>query len=648
MTESSITNNLKDFQKKSIDKMRMREVTFYNPVPHSIADQKAHNSVTVHTNVGILSNKIDSGKVSIVCGLISECRNVVPYTTVDPFRNLIYNSSPKYFSRDVTNIIADYANGIDTQIMTYARKDLLSVNILSNVNNASNFNDIHISSNLIIVHHSVFFQWKLQISKTNLSAKYICNKSDIDFTKEDVSRGYLSQYDIVLCSVTKIRQLYDISFLKYVNQWYSGNADYVWSRVFIDDATIIAKKIAFFPPVRAHYQWFITNDNRDLVPIARCMEKKNFIFKIFGRVSRFFKKYKKQLLLDTFTVQELEEDIFKELSLPDYIETKHVFPDPFPHQFLCHEGNFYVSQAVNNYDIEQACFLLSKKTTYAALMNVGLPLICDYNESAWRQALNKKNILLLLICLYAKKVKQIRFSRIKTQKVITANWKRARSMDRSISILKHFEKIITTNKICTLCHSVCYLSPGNLACASCCTKLSCSQFNFNVLYKFCIEWKEKYNVRRRCCVQSYGEMTIPRIKNFSKKSCKIQWVINKLLSQEYCEKRTIVFVSSSFVLSKIKKELDDNECCYTVIKGNSQTINRRVQDFNEGAIKILIMSELFFVASINLRKTDSIFILNNISIKTKERLISKAQRVGRTKPLNVYFLLHANELDTVI
>ena len=82
---------------------------------------------------------------------------------------------------------------------------------------------------------------------------------------------------------------------------------------------------------------------------------------------------------------------------------------------------------------------------------------------------------------------------------------------------------------------------------------------------------------------------------------------------------------------------------YKVLKGRQKEIVNILDDFKSGKINVLMLNLKHFGNGFNLQETDDIIIYHRFKKEYEEQLISKAQRIGRTKKLNVYYLLHDNE-----
>ena len=272
----------------------------------------------LHSNIGILSNEVGSGKTSIVLGLIKYkplMKN--KYSHSKFMRDLVYDnllSLPK----DLTNIIADYHEpNISCQIVTHLDKE----NEKNNFIPVKNMNRKQIQTNLIIIPHNLFQQWKKEIQRlTNFNIKCLTTKKDFKFTEnyEDNIEEYFNKYDIILCNANKLKLLNEFT------------QEYVWSRIFIDEVDTI--NIPNFPYLQSKFLWFVsTTYERILTP-----KNKGFINDLFRieytwkpQVQKFYKMLLNSL---TYTCDKNYINLFLKLDKPQFNYIK--YDSPFINKIL--------------------------------------------------------------------------------------------------------------------------------------------------------------------------------------------------------------------------------------------------------------------------------------------------------------------------
>ncbi len=83
------------------------------------------------------------------------------------------------------------------------------------------------------------------------------------------------------------------------------------------------------------------------------------------------------------------------------------------------------------------------------------------------------------------------------------------------------------------------------------------------------------------------------------------------------------------------KELDD---------GNIDSIYSSINEYTNGNTNVLLMNSNLFGCGLNLQCTNDIIFLHKTEPDLEKQIIGRAQRKGRTNNLNVWYLLHKNEL----
>jgi hypothetical protein len=197
-------------------------------------------------NIGVLSNTVGSGKTLVILGFIMRNKFFKKNALKNCYKKKIYTNST--ISSDVCDIIADYLVEKDSFSLN------ISTNYIRNNNNlfkSSYYDNVELSkqprhtikTNLIIVPHNLFEQWKEEINKTYLSVLLIKDKRNLVNIREKILNN---DYNIILCNVNKVIQLL-IEL---------PNTKYNFERVFIDEADVI--NLPNFPELNCNFLWLIT------------------------------------------------------------------------------------------------------------------------------------------------------------------------------------------------------------------------------------------------------------------------------------------------------------------------------------------------------------------------------------------------------
>ena len=288
----------------------------------------------LHTNIGVLSNEVGSGKTAVVMGLIKYkplMKNKYDYSNF--MKKLIYDNMLS-FPKDLTNIIAEYDNpNINCQLITHLDKELEHNNVLK----IPEMWNKYIKTNLIIVPHNLFLQWKGELANiTDFSVKHITTKKDFKDLEEETIQETLSNYDIVLCNANKLKDLNKLT------------SECVWSRIFIDEVDTI--NIPAFPYLQSYFLWFVsTTYERILKP-----KNKGFINDLFSPEYSWrddCKEFYKFVLNSiTYTCDKDYINKYLQLQKPDYNYIQ--YPTPFVNKILYNLNIKTINKFINSNDFK--------------------------------------------------------------------------------------------------------------------------------------------------------------------------------------------------------------------------------------------------------------------------------------------------------
>ena len=80
--------------------------------------------------------------------------------------------------------------------------------------------------------------------------------------------------------------------------------------------------------------------------------------------------------------------------------------------------------------------------------------------------------------------------------------------------------------------------------------------------------------------------------------------------------------------------------------GNAGAIENRINSFNEGNTKVLLLNPQHYGCGLNLEKTTDVIFFHRFDNDMERQIIGRAQRYGRTSILNIHYLFYENEFNT--
>ena len=107
--------------------------------------------------------------------------------------------------------------------------------------------------------------------------------------------------------------------------------------------------------------------------------------------------------------------------------------------------------------------------------------------------------------------------------------------------------------------------------------------------------------------------------------------------------QVLVFMWNENTLNKLKHILQSHHLPFRTIAGNTHTIRRIVQWFDEGKIRVLLVNATVHGCGLNLVRATDIILFQKMHVELQNQLMGRAYRIGRTNELNVYRMIHSNE-----
>ena len=312
---------------------------------------KFHIEANFGYNIGILSNTVGSGKTLVILGFIMRNKYFKKNILKLSYKKNIYNNS--YLASDICDVISEFL----------VEKNSFSLNI--NSDSIKNNNNLFLSryynneeviqaqktiikTNLIIVPHNLFEQWKNEINRTFFKTKFIKDKRNLKDIKNDI---LTNDYDVILCNVNKVIQL--LEFLP--------NEKYNFERIFIDEVDII--NLPRFPELNTNFLWLITTT------YTRILNPKNigFINNLFrsnyfsNQTIKSFYKFFLEKLTFSFSQNYIQQKLKLTIPNKNFIIVPNNFINTFFYSLKC--KSYY--KFLNSYDYESLYnYILKSKSRH--------------------------------------------------------------------------------------------------------------------------------------------------------------------------------------------------------------------------------------------------------------------------------------------
>ena len=575
--------------------------------------QIGRKTFTIRSDIGVLCDKVGSGKTLEVLSLI------------------------------LNNPLLSSYNNFDTRTIT---KDLKV-----SVNHGEVYTFLPV--NLIVVPHTIFKQWVTSIKEfTSLIVFEIYNKKTRTKFEESIDECLKS--DIILISSTQYRMFYDI-YEKYERSYYSEkHCKPVFSRLIFDEANMI--NIIQIPRVRASFSWFMTSSlgslqypggkryyihedgsmidweyNRDAGHCPnpyyiRGIQNTGYIRDTFCRIhSHTDNLYYKENYMEEFYkiiyIKNQDSFIEKSFLLDPPNTTDIILENPVIYDMLSNIVSKNVINMINAGDIDSAIesFNCNKTTSDN--------LITSVTESLDKRLHNlsvEKHMKETMIYSNAEQ-------KAKTIEKIDMN---IRDVQYKIKTLT---ERITQSEMC----AVCYDSIKNKTLLDCCHNSFCfmcitTWLSQSTKCPFC---RKKVNSSNMTVVTDTGAGACAAKHNPTKLD-KLKEILLKRM-EENPGTKFLIFSEYSSIFGKIFPLLEELGIEFREVKGN---INKTVRNYKNGDINCLLLNTTYFGNGLNLENTDDVIILHTLNKELNQQVIGRAQRPGRNTTLNIWNLKYRNEV----
>ena len=545
------------------------------------------NYKCVKTNVGILSDKVGSGKSYTILALIKVNRE--PLVSIHKHNtygdsNLYVEYSPRVFSK-------------------------------------------HLEVNIIVCSHTIISQWKYYIETFFRSPKYIIVNKKIklnEYTNDP------DKYDIVLVAS---------NFYKHL-AGYLNNINSIVNRVIFDEADSVATPQAI--PIPARFYWLITASyhnilypypkygyyfdnglNRSYI-ISSGINNNVFVKHMIASMLRSIPQ-SEHILIDKLVVKNDNSFVSKCFEIPEYV--KHVIMCKCPVEVSILDGitSKQIIDCLNGGDLSTAVSYLdpTKLGNEKHIIN-----IVKHNLEVQLSNLDRTIEFTNSLIFTLNEQRDQRLEALNNEK---------KKLTTKISLL---EERISNSHICCIC----YNEHTNKSVTTCCKNPFCLECicNWLTTNNTCPLCKETINVQNDLYVV-YDSSIKQQHTTSDKRLTKLETLYNLLKKlTEHKDSKILIFseFDNSFVsIIDIMVELNIR---YGFLRGVG--IHNTLKEYrSNNSIQVLLMNSKSYGSGINLENTTDVILCHKFDHQIEQQVIGRAQRPGRKNTLNVWYLLNDNE-----
>jgi hypothetical protein len=109
----------------------------------------------------------------------------------------------------------------------------------------------------------------------------------------------------------------------------------------------------------------------------------------------------------------------------------------------------------------------------------------------------------------------------------------------------------------------------------------------------------------------------------------------------------LLFSNYDQTFDNLNQRLNEENIVFSKVMGSGAVVNKIIDRFTKGEIRVLMLNAINYGSGLNLQMASDIIIYHQLSLELETQVIGRAQRIGRTEPLNVYYLIHDHETNNV-
>jgi len=475
-----------------------------------------------------------------------------------------------------------------------------------------------IKTNLILIPHNLSSQWyKTFIENTKLRVKLIHRHSvldsfksvysisdDIEISKElDIlPEQCLEHYDVVIVTSSMAQDFFE----KY--------KEVKWSRIIIDE--VLSIKLPSDIPWQSNFIWFIT-----ATPSGLAYIKKLYIREIFSNLQK--------VVFNFLIVKNNDDFVSNSMNLPAL------------NQILIHCLTPKAVGMIKEFVNEEVMNMINAGNIVEAVGKINCN--ADTDDNIFRAITTK-----LEKEIHNKKA-ELKYQSERIADDAKAHEETVKKLGEKVKSLEDKLKSIEEKVKSYSSEScpVCLMDFTNPAVMKCCNNLFCVPCltMINGLCPMCrapFVLKDLHVIVKDDDKKDKKTKKVEVSKELLSKNDNLINIISKKPTGKF-----LIFSCYENTNDSIGRLLKDNGITFAKLSGSCGAVNNTIDKFNKREVKVLLLNAQYYGSGLNLQMASDIIIYHEMNKELETQIIGRAQRIGRTEPLNVYYLLHENEKHNV-
>jgi len=552
---------------------------------------------TLETDVGIIADKAGSGKSYTILALIAS--QTIPRDTLD----IRYTYGHGHF-----NVKCKKHNWIDKNV------------------------------NVLVIPHILTRQWCTYIETFSKSLSYFCANKNKGL---DSLEANIDKYSIILVTGSFYKH---IKAMFYLNNWRA-------MRVIFDEVDSTTTPSSTWLPCR--FMWCVTASYKNILfPIHKVhYDRRNiqnsyvlsngitnnaFVKNMFITALRLMGNFELNAL-DSIILKNNDSFVDESLKLPVIFYNTILCSNPIEVNILSGLVNVEIINSLNAGDVSTAFSFISTVNLDSESNIIGKALIDLKNATAnlqWKRTAIENTIY-------------------------STNTSKDTAISRvTDDILEHTKKIemmterIQNNELCVIC----YAKPFHRSISKCCQNSYCLQcitrwLTFNNVCPLC---KKDASIQKDFFVVNASntedrhnakldaiEMSHPPGQDaFTLSKTKFDNLYRLLMNRKSYSK-FLIFSDFEKSFENMYPYLNKTDIRYSHVKGNS--VKNVIEKYKGDQLDALLINSKHYGSGINLENTTDVILFHKFEDQMEKQVIGRAQRIGRSTPLNVWYFLNENE-----
>ena len=439
-------------------------------------------------------------------------------------------------------------------------------------------------STLVLASPSIVPQWEKELLSCNLSVQVIVNKQDLDRLEQINS-------DVVLVSVPMFNNL----ALSY--------SSYAWKRFIFDEPGHV--RVTGMKEVKAGFYWFVT-----ATPEAITTKHRNcrgsFMKKIIGDGwTKFDEQYSGMILKNN----------------TGFVQASFRMPPTYHQTYVCNQAVLGVVSGAISTAVRR---MIAGGDIGGAISALGGKKTRNIVELVKQEKLEEQARLTADIHIY----ENIR----RNDKKLAEAKRKSNEIAEQLSALEERMR----NMLNATC-SICLGALSKPVMEPTCQNLFCGQCLLTWLHK-----DERCPLCRANI--THGELVYLENAPTEGKKAKDQTrvlsqveTVNDIIRKKK-DGKFLVFSSYDATFAPICRFLKEEGIAFTELRGGRTVRERDLEGFRNGNIRVIFLNSDFNGAGLNLQETTDIILYHEMPQSTEDQIIGRANRIGRTHPLEVHHL----------